>query len=201
MVIQNRNAIKTSDVNLNHVFPSCGLDWHLRYSSRVSISLKVSSSWLPTSFTRWRVCTMLVFTWKCLVDLQKHWKCYHHDLSIHMMTKWDHLKVWSINSLVDVMHDIQKEAPLASCIQANVVHYIVPLSVIIMKPLNVACPCLELVVSIAYKEHTITKDLRWGFSANLASNSLLTEVQWGPQLEVSSSLTDRSSLCSLQMET
>jgi hypothetical protein len=58
-----------------------------------------------------------------------------------------------MDSLIDVMHGIQKEAPLASCIQANVVHCVVPLFVITMKPLNLACPCLEPVVSIAYKEH------------------------------------------------
>jgi hypothetical protein len=51
------------------------------------------------------------------------------------------------------MHGVQKEAPLASYIQANVVHYVVPLSVVTMKPLNLACTCLEPVVSIAYKEH------------------------------------------------
>ena len=65
-----------------------------------------------------------------------------------------------MDSLVDVMHGIQKKAPLAFCIQENIVHYIVPLSVITMKPLNVAYPCLEPMVPIANKKHTTTKKLK-----------------------------------------
>jgi hypothetical protein len=65
-----------------------------------------------------------------------------------------------MDSLVDVMHGIQKEAPLASCIQANAIHCVVPLSIITMKPLNVAYPCLEPVVPIANKKHTTIRELK-----------------------------------------
>jgi hypothetical protein len=173
--------------------PSIHPGWAFPWRSQVG--------WLPTAFTRWRVYTMLVFIWECSVDLQKHWKCYHHDLSIHMMTKWGHWKVRGMDSLVDVMHGIQKEAPLTSCIQTNAVHCVMPLSVITMKLLNVAYPCLDLWFPSHTKNIQPQRNLRWGFSANLASNSLLTDVQWRLQLEVSSFLTDRSSPCSLQMDT
>ena len=65
-----RKDMKTSDVKLYQVFPSCGFDSHLRYSSGVSMSVKLSRGWLPNAFTRWSVCTMLVFTWECSLDLQ-----------------------------------------------------------------------------------------------------------------------------------
>jgi hypothetical protein len=38
----------------------------------VSKPLKLSSGWVPTAFTRWSVCTMLVLTWECSVALRKH---------------------------------------------------------------------------------------------------------------------------------
>ena len=71
-VFQKRKDMKTSVVKLYQVFLSCGFDSHLRYSSIVSISLKLSRGWHPTAITRWNVCTMLVFTWECSVDLQSH---------------------------------------------------------------------------------------------------------------------------------
>ena len=61
--------------------------------------------------------------------------------------------------LVDVMHGIQEEAFLATCIQANAVHSIVPLPLSTMQPLNDTCPSLVLVVPIAYEEHATGEEL------------------------------------------
>jgi hypothetical protein len=60
-------------------------------------------------------------------------------------------------SLVDIVHGIHEQATLASSIQADVVHYVVPLSVISVQPINVACPCLEAIVPITDEEHTTIK--------------------------------------------
>jgi hypothetical protein len=46
------------------------------------------------------------------------------------------------------MHGIHEQATLASSFQADAIYCIVPLSVILVQPVNVACPCLEAMVSI-----------------------------------------------------
>jgi hypothetical protein len=51
------------------------------------------------------------------------------------------------------MYGIQEQSSLASSVKANGVHEVIPLSVITMEPVNVPCPCLELVVPIADKKH------------------------------------------------
>src|SRR5450759_4459556 len=70
--------MKTSVVNGYHVFPKEGLFAHLLYSSSVSQILRLSSGMEPTDFTRCNVCTMLVFTWECSLDLHMHQNCKHN---------------------------------------------------------------------------------------------------------------------------
>jgi hypothetical protein len=67
--------MKTSVVRLNHVFSMYGLFAHFLYSSSVSQILRLSSGMQPTDFTRYKVCTMLVFTWECSLELHKHLDC------------------------------------------------------------------------------------------------------------------------------
>ena len=74
---QKRKDMKTSVVKLYQVFPSYRFTSHLRYSSGVSMSLKLSSGWLPNAFTRWSVCTILVLTWECSMDLQSQYMGQH----------------------------------------------------------------------------------------------------------------------------
>src|SRR5450759_2264715 len=70
--------MKTSVVNGYHVFPKEGLFAHLLNSSSVSQILRLSSGMQPTDFTRCSVCTMLVFTWECSLDLHMHQVCKQH---------------------------------------------------------------------------------------------------------------------------
>jgi hypothetical protein len=139
--------MKTSIVKLNYIFPSCMFNAHLRYSSLVSISLKLSSGWHPTAFTQWRVCTMLVLTWECLVDLQKHWNCYHQAFSIDLkvestfrgeedgLTCWCH--AWHLAAGLPCLLYQGKCCPLNNATFGY--SYIA---------CNIACPCLEPVISI-----------------------------------------------------
>ena len=59
-----------------------------------------------------------------------------------------------VASLVDVMHDIEKLAFLASSIKVDAIHRVVPTPVRAMQPLNDTCPSLKLVVSITNIEHS-----------------------------------------------
>jgi hypothetical protein len=58
------------------------------------------------------------------------------------------------------MHGIQEQASLASSIKADGVHRVMPLSVIFMEFVNIPCPCLEPVVSIADKKHAATQEVQ-----------------------------------------
>jgi hypothetical protein len=69
----------------------------------------------------------------------------------------EHGKEWYRVSLVDIVHGIHEQATLASSVQANAVHYVMPLQVISVQPVNVACPCLEAMVPITDEEHMTTK--------------------------------------------
>jgi hypothetical protein len=71
--------MKTSVVSLYHVFSMYGLFAHLLYSSSVSQIRRLSSGMQPTDFTRYSVCTMLVFTWECSLDLQRHLESKYHE--------------------------------------------------------------------------------------------------------------------------
>jgi hypothetical protein len=51
-------------------------------------------------------------------------------------------------SHVDIMHGIQEQASFACNIKANAVDRIMPLSIILMQPFDVTCPCLEPMVLI-----------------------------------------------------
>ena len=62
-------------------------------------------------------------------------------------------------SIVDIMHGIQEQASLANSIKANAIHRVMPLSIILIQPVDVICPSLEPMVSIANKEYLTRKDV------------------------------------------
>lgn len=55
-------------------------------------------------------------------------------------------------SFIDIMYSIKEQASFACSIKANVVDRIMPLSIILMQPIDVTCPCLESEVPIANKK-------------------------------------------------
>ena len=54
------------------------------------------------------------------------------------------------------MHGIHQEGHFALGVEADAVHGVMPVSVMTMKPVNVSCLCLEMVVPITNEEHTTT---------------------------------------------
>jgi hypothetical protein len=62
-------------------------------------------------------------------------------------------------SIVDIMHGIQEQASFASSIKANAIHGVMPLSIILVQPVDVICPSLEPMVFIANKEHLTRKEV------------------------------------------
>jgi hypothetical protein len=60
-------------------------------------------------------------------------------------------------SFVVIMHGIQEQASFAWSIKANVVYGVMPMLIILMQPVDVTYPSLELVAPIVDKEH-LTKD-------------------------------------------
>jgi hypothetical protein len=62
-------------------------------------------------------------------------------------------------SLVDIMHGIEEQALFAFGIKADAIHGVMLVLIILMQPLDVTCPSLKPVVSIANEEHVTKEEL------------------------------------------
>ena len=73
--------------------------------------------------------------------------------------------------------------PLVS--RQNTIHWVMPLSIIIVQPLKITNPCLKLMVLITNKKHATTKRLKvrvWG------QLGLKFIINWGPMKALATSI-------------